>query len=103
MNTENLDLIEINNGIFQNKTTGIKYREITTEMIESTVDEELDRMFEPWIPDGPDGKETYPASLCFKKINNAKYISHVIDYLERHQLFYIEQEGKTRFFEHVDE
>lgn len=78
------------------------YVQITREMIEGCLDDELDEMYEPWIPN-KDAKNviTIPASKCFKTFYPGHYEELMMNYCERNHIKIIVERstGKTIYLE----
>jgi hypothetical protein len=90
-------MIEINDkGLFQDYCTGLKYHEITKEMIEGCLDDEIDNAYEGW---SFTKDEVYPASRCLKVLNSGLYSQMVLDYMERNNIIPLDCEEGVRYFE----
>jgi hypothetical protein len=90
-------MIEINDkGLFQDLHTGLKYHEITREMIEGCLDDEIDNAYEGWKPTKSDN---YPASRCFKLLSPIMYADWMKDYMRRNNIIALECEDGVRYFE----
>lgn len=64
-----------------------KYEQITREMIEGCIDDELDEMYDPWIPNKNDKTViNIPASKCFKTFQPRLYEELVMNYCERNRI-----------------
>jgi hypothetical protein len=91
-------MIEINDkGLFQDLRTGLKYHEITREMIEGCLDDEIDMAFEESKKVTPDGG--YPSSRCFKMLSPIMYADWMKDYMRRNNIIALECEEGVRYFE----
>ena len=78
------------------------YIQITREMIEGCLDDELDEMYEPWIPNKNAKNEiVIPASKCFKTLQSRLYEELVMEYCERNRIKIIVEQstGKTVYLE----
>lgn len=90
-------MIEINDkGLFQDFRTGLKYNEITKEMIEKGLDDEIDKSCEGWRPTK---EEFYPASRCFKMVCPGFYSAWVKDYMRRNEIIALDCKEGVRYFE----
>jgi hypothetical protein len=89
-------MIEINDkGLFQDYRTGLKYNEITKEMIEEGLDNEIDNSCEGWRPTKED---FYPASRCFKMVSPGLYADWVTDYMKRNKIIALDCKEGVRYF-----
>ena len=78
------------------------YVQITREMIEGCLDNDLDEMYEPWIPNKNDKNViNIPASKCFKTFQPRLYEELVTNYCERNRIKIIVERssGKTIYLE----
>lgn len=78
------------------------YIQIAREMIEGCLDDELDEMYEPWIPNKNDKNIiNIPASKCFKTFQPRLYEELVMNYCERNRIKIIVERssGKTIYLE----
>lgn len=90
-------MIEINDkGLFQDIRTGLKYNEITKEMIEGCLDDEIDNSYEGWCFTKD---EVYPASRCLKILNPGLYAEWVLKYMERNKIIPLDCKEGVRYFE----
>lgn len=90
-------MIEINDkGLFKDMRTGLRYYEITKEMIEGCLDDEIDNSYEGW---GLTKDEVYPASRCLKVLNPGLYAQRVEDYMRRNNIIAWDCEEGVRYFE----
>ena len=93
-------MIEINDkGLFQDLRTGLKYHEITKEMIEGCLDDEIDNAFEDSLKQV---NENYPSSRHFKIISPGLYSDWLMDYMKRNNIIALDCEEGVRYFE-IDE
>lgn len=79
------------------KNINDNYVQITREMIEGCLDDELDEMYEPWIPN-KDAKNVInvPASKCFKTFYSGHYEELVMNYCERNHIKIIVDRGSGK-------
>lgn len=78
------------------------YIQITREMIEGCLDDELDEMYDPWIPYKNDKNViNIPASKCFKTFQSTLYEEMMIDYCIRNHINIITERitGKRIYLE----
>lgn len=98
-------MIEIaeNETLFQDLDTGIKYHEITKEMIEGCVDDQIDNAYEPWAPIGKNASIVEPASKCFKMFRPELYTQWIMEYIEANNIEVVENGEVTRYFEYDED
>lgn len=90
-------MIEINDKcLFQDIRTGIKYHEVTKEMIEGCMDDEIDNVFKEW---SKTKGEVYPVSRCLKVSNPGLYSKMLLSYMERNKIIPLDSEEGVRYFE----
>ena len=82
-----------------------KYNEITREMIEGCLDDEINEIANPWEP--IEGKKI-EASEIYKNMFSVRYEEWVNDYCERNNITIVKEQEedrtfKTRYFELKEE
>jgi hypothetical protein len=91
-------MVEINDkGLFQDLRTGLKYHEITREMIEGCLDDEIDNAYEPYID--PQTQVILPQSVRLKTLDPKQYSERVIEYMEWNKIIALDCEEGVRYFE----
>jgi hypothetical protein len=91
-------MIEINDkGLFQDLRTGLKYNEITKEMIEGCLDDEIAIAFAERL--GKTEDEAYPAARNLKNAKPEVYAKWAMDYMERNNIIALDCEEGVRYFE----
>lgn len=94
-------MIEINGkGLFQDLRTGLKYHEITREMIEGCLDDEIDIIFEEssFTKD-----EVRPVSRCLKALNPGLYNKMLLSYMEQNKIIPLDSREGVRYFEFAED
>ena len=71
--------------------------ELTKEMVEGALDDDLDNMYEPYSIAALD--EEIPASLIIKTFAPSKYAKYIKEYCERNHILVMEENGEKRYFE----
>jgi hypothetical protein len=91
-------MIEINDkGLFQDLRTGLKYHEITKEMIEGCLDDEIAFIFAERL--GKSEDEAYPVAKNLKNAKHEVYAKWAMDYMERNNIIALDCEEGVRYFE----
>lgn len=82
-------------------TLADEYNEITREMIEGCLDDELNEQYDPWVPNENAPNTQVDASECFKKLKPELYEEFFIDYCVRGHIRIINflTSGKTIYLE----
>lgn len=95
-------MIEINdNHLFQDLRSGLKYHEITKEMIEGCLDDEIDNAYGPYID--PQTRVIIPQSIRLKTLDPKQYSRLVIDYMERNRIIALDCSQGVRYFEYDED
>lgn len=78
-----------------------EYNQITREMIEGCLDDELNEMYNPWVPNENTPHIQVNASECFKKLKPELYKEFFVDYCERGhiRIINVPTTGKTIYLE----